>query len=230
MMHKKEVFFSIFLLSILFLMPFILASPDLFINIESNQAFIADASNNYSVIVTTNETSVENINFSIRCLIMRDDKVIKGYPKESKNNLTFQRVIIQEWMPKDMGNYSICCRILNSTVEDQNSIDNFACKNITITESAPVEKLSLKQKIEKYIGDKKISIIVLVFAIIFLIIAVIWFIIWNVKWINNRIDSYKRKKKWQEHIESRRGKGVLERLEKGFLKSQPKIIEKERKW
>jgi len=230
MIGKKEVIFGIFLLGMLFLMPLILASPNLFINIESNQAFIADASNNYSVIVTTNETSAIDINFSIRCLIMRDDKVIKGYPKKLENNLTSQRVIIQEWMPKDIGNYSICCRILNSTIEDQNSTDNFACKDITITESVPVEKLSLKQKIEKYIEDKKISTIALIAAIIFLIIAVIWFIIWNVKLIKSVIDSYKRKKKWQEHIESRRGKGVLERLEKGFLKSQPKIIEKERKW
>jgi len=230
MINKKEVLPGIFLLSMLFFMPFILASPNLFINIESSQIFIADASNNYTIIVTSNETSATDINFTLKCLIMRDDKVIKGYPKELENNLTFQRVIIQEWMPKDIGNYSICCRILNSTVEDQNSTDNFVCRDISIEERASSEKLSFKQKIEKAIEDKKISAFVLVAAVIFLIMAIVWFIILNVKWINNLIDSYKRKKKWQEHIESRRGKGVLERLEKGFLKSQPKIIEKERKW
>jgi len=111
---------------------FALSNYDLNISIESNQTFVIDISNTYKLIVMNNETAEDYINFTLQYYITQNNEFVSGFPKETSNELKKQKTISRSWTPKNSGQFSICCKILNSTIRDDNPANDLACKDIFI--------------------------------------------------------------------------------------------------
>ena len=79
-----------------------------------------------------NETAEDYITFTLQYYITQNNEFVSGFPKETSNELKKQKTISRSWTPKNSGQFKICCKILNSTIQDDNSANDIACKDVFI--------------------------------------------------------------------------------------------------
>lgn len=114
-------------------------SYDLNMSIECNDSANQDVSNDYKLIVMNSETANETINFTLEYYITQNNVYVSGFPKETSNDLKRQRTITRSWTPKNSGIFVICSRIISSTITDENSANNLACKEVFVIGSPESE-------------------------------------------------------------------------------------------
>lgn len=122
------------LLILLIVLPINLAQAyDLNLSIEHPNIINVSIATNYKFIITNlNGTASEYINFSLKYWILNNTVILDDYPKFKVEDLKSSQTINRQWTPNQIGNFSICGNITNSTANDTNLQNNYLCKNVYV--------------------------------------------------------------------------------------------------